>query len=300
MARQGIDYYRYDAMDNEDESRKYVFVKNLDSNVISLMNSKVTRLVFSLIYPDKLDSLLTKLNNIIEYNNSVSAIVLYLNQKYVNRGIAEQLNEFEKQNGIKIVTNSEIYDSDFKYKQIDCYVSNFAKLLSSNIEFDYIIFDNPDSLCVQRGVIDYIVKFDVGINFGKINGYWKESILAHRTLVQWISQRLSSDLVDLNCKGVAHGMFMSADSARSIFSLIVDFMHLCQKNTDLPQYLAEEVLFQVMALIVEKEQGKSLKKSPTLTYMPWDRNLQWTTEQIKQAQEGVGIPKGRFFINSIN
>lgn len=113
-------------------------------------------------------------------------------------------------------------------------------------------------------------------------------------------QKLNADIADLNCKGAAQGMFLSYETAKAVFALLKGFLQACQQNNDLPKYPIEEVLFQVAALIIEKEQGKILKKAPTLTYMPWDRKLQWTTEQIEQAKQNIGIGDKKFIINKIN
>ncbi|EFX92829.1 glycosyltransferase, group 2 family protein [Actinobacillus ureae ATCC 25976] len=299
LNRQGITHYQYSAIDDNDESRKYTFIKNFDNPTPVLTNNNHTKLAFSLVYPDQLDNLLKKLNNIIEYNNGVVAIIVHINPQYINNNITNKLSEFEKQHKLKVIVNSAIEYNNFKYRQVNYYLDNFNKLLESGINFDYVIFDNYDSLYVQPGSSDYMVKFDIGMNFGKINGYWQEKIVSHQALRHWVSQKISMNISDLACKGMVQGMFLNVNSAKAIFALLSEFLQLCKQTNDLPKYPTEEILFQVMASIAEKEQGKSFKKSPTLTYMPWDRKLQWTTEQIEQARQGIGISKNKFLINSI-
>lgn len=299
LVRQGITNYSYNAIDDNDESRKYSFVKNQDNPNEVLPSDFRIKLAFSLIYPNRLDGLLEKLKNIFEYNVGVVVIVLYVDSKFINNNISSQLHKLGKENNTKIIINSDESYAHFRYNQVNYYLSNFNKLLLSDIIFDYVIFDNFDSLCVQYGASDYMKKFDVGMNFGAVNGYWKDKILAHKSLIHWTTQKLGVQIADLSCKGAVQGMFMSVDSAKNIFTLLGEFMQLCQKCDDMPNYLAEEVLFQVMALTAEKQQNKTFRKSPTLTYMPWERKLQWTAEQIEQARQGIGISKNKFFISSV-
>lgn len=299
LARQGISHYEYMAADNDDSSRKYLFDKTQNFEEFPLLDYEETKFAFSLVYPDKLDGLISKLNNIIEYNNSVNAIVVNVNSRYFDDEIGKRLSEFEIKNNLKVIVNSTVFDNEFKYKQAELYLSNFTKLILSCVEFYYIIFDNHDSLCVRHGANDHLVNFDIGMSFGKINGYWQPKILAHRTLSEWVMQKLNADIANLNCKGAAQGMFLSYETAKTVFALLKGFLQACQQNNDLPKYPTEEVLFQVAALIIEKEQGKILKKAPTLTYMPWDRKLQWTDKQIQDAKQGIGIDKNKFNINSI-
>lgn len=299
LNRQGITYYQYSAVDDNDESRKYTFIKNFDKSFMALESENSTKLVFSLVYPERLDNLFNKLNNILEYNKGIIAVVVHINPQYVNNEITNKLIEFEKTHNLKVLLNSTAEYKDFKYRQADYYLNNFNKLLKLGIGFDYMVFDNHDSLFVQHGSNDYMVKFDIGMNFGKISGYWRESILAHQTLSNWVNQKLGLNIADVICKGAAQGMFLNTDSAKAIFALVAEFLQLCQKNNDLPKYPTEEVLFQIMALITEKGRNKCFKKSPTLTYMPWERKLQWTTEQVEQAKLGIGIGKNKFIINAI-
>lgn len=148
------------------------FEKTQNAEEFPPLDYERTKFAFSLVYPDKLDGLISKLNNIIEYNNSVNAIVVNVNSRYFDDEIGKRLSEFEIKNNLKVIVNSAVFDNEFKYKQADLYLSNFTKLILSCVEFDYIIFDNHDSLCVRHGANDHLVNFDIGMSFGKINGYW--------------------------------------------------------------------------------------------------------------------------------
>lgn len=136
---------------------------------------------------------------------------------------------------------------------MEYYLSNFNQLLLSNIDFDYIVFDNFDSLYVQHNSADYMSKFDIGMNFGSVGGYWKDKILSHQSLADWVAQKMDKQISSINCKGATQGMFMSIGSAKMIFALLQEFLNICHQNNDMPTYLAEEVLFQVMLLTAEKE-----------------------------------------------
>ena len=299
LARQGIKHYSYDAVDESDDSRKYCF--NRTSVFIPEFTHKAipkTKIAFSVVYPEQPTGLLSKLNNIIEYNSSVVAIIVHVDKQY-QEGAIQVAEQFEKENSIKVLINSNISYKNHKYRQIEYYLSNFALLEQSNIKFDYILFDNFDSLYVQHGLDEHIAKFDIGMNFGEINGYWKDKILTHSTLNTWAKNNLQIELSQLRCKGAVQGMFIKSDFAKQIFRRIAVFWRQCEQNNDLPTYLAEEILPQLMVLAVEKSQNQSIKKTTTLTYMPWERKLQWTEKQIEEAKQGVGIPKGRFLINSV-
>lgn len=300
LARQGIEHYSYDAVDDNDESRKYCFNRTSVIAPKSTYNAApTTKVAFSVVYPEQPIGLLAKLHNIIEYNAGVVAIVAHVDKKYQTQ--AQQVAaQFEKEHDtIKVLINSDIDYKNHKYRQIEYYLSNFKLLEQSHITFDYIVFDNFDSLCVQHGIDSHIAKFDIGMNFGEINGYWKDKILLHRTLNTWVKHNLNKELPQLRCKGVAQGMFIKADMAKQVFAQMERFWEQCQQNNDLPSYLAEEVLTQLMILAIEESQKQVTTKTATLTYMPWERKLQWTQEQIEAAKQGVGIPKGRFLINRI-
>ncbi|OOR88702.1 hypothetical protein B0182_09380 [Moraxella bovis] len=66
-----------------------------------------------------------KLDNIIEYNFGIVVIILHLNPKFISIDISNKLYEFENQHNVKIIINSEISYENFKYKQVEYYLSNF-------------------------------------------------------------------------------------------------------------------------------------------------------------------------------
>ncbi|AKG06908.1 hypothetical protein AAX06_00385 [Moraxella bovoculi] len=140
-----------------------------------------------------------KLDNIIEYNFGIVVIILHLNPKFISIDISNKLYEFENQHNVKIIINSEISYENFKYKQVEYYLSNFNQLLLSNIDFDYIVFDNFDSLYVQHNSADYMSKFDIGMNFGSVGGYWKDKILSHQSLADWVAQKMDKQISSINC-----------------------------------------------------------------------------------------------------
>ncbi|QIM61882.1 acetylgalactosaminyl-proteoglycan 3-beta-glucuronosyltransferase [Pasteurellaceae bacterium Orientalotternb1] len=297
LARQGIKHYHYSALDNDNASRKYTFKRNEDIIYKPVQNREKKGLAFSLVYPDHTEGLFKKLSNIIEYNPETTIIVAHINKKHLTQEILIKANQFEKEHNIKLIINFDVDYNNYKFRQIEYYLSNFQKLIESKVEFDYIVFDNFDSLYIKQNSYSHMKKYDIGMNFGKINGYWQDKILSHNTLIEWTKKFLNKDLTELSCKGTAQGVFMKIDIANAIFEMIEKFIYSYKANKDYPQYLAEEVLFQLIALIIEKQKGKKLISQTTLTHLPWERKLQWSKDQIREAKEGFGVSSNKFVIN---
>lgn len=299
LSRQGLEHYSYDAIDNDDASRRYIFKKNGKAKHHTSKIKPMGKLAFSLVYPDSLDSLLNKLHNILEYNPEAVIIAVHINKKRLTQEILNKVNLFEKEKDIKVILNYELDYSNYKFRQVEYIANNVNKLVQANVDFNYIVFDNFDSLYVKHNSYSHMQKADIGMNFGKINGYWQDKILSHKSLAQWANEHLNKAISDLSIKGTAQGMFMKKGVAKSVFDLLEQFLDVCKKNNDYPQYLSEEVLFQLMVLILENRNGSILKKQTTLTYMPWERKLQWTDKQVEEAKQGIGIAENKFLINSI-
>lgn len=297
LKRQGINYYSYDAIDDNKESRKYVF--NRTSEPLPIIQYKnAMYLAFSLVYPDEPKNLLSRLNNIIEYNPSTVAVVVHIDKQYTAQA-TQAIDEFNNNNDTKVIVSSDIAYDNYKYRQVEYHANNFEKLEELGIAFDYVVLDNYDSLCVQYGMGNYMARFDVGMNFGEINGYWKDKILAHQTLNRWVQNNLNTPLTQLRCKGVAHGLFIKKSITKAVFEKVASFWQLCIQNNDLPAYPTEEILPQLMVLAIEYSQNKAFAKTATLTYMPWERKLQWSDEQIEYAKRGIGLPNGKFLISRV-
>ncbi|HDR1836893.1 TPA: glycosyltransferase, partial [Pasteurella multocida] len=72
LNRQGINYYNYDKFDDLDESRKYIFNKTAEYQEemdilkdLKLIQNKDAKIAVSIFYPNTLNGLVKKLNNII-------------------------------------------------------------------------------------------------------------------------------------------------------------------------------------------------------------------------------------------
>ncbi|OOF74491.1 acetylgalactosaminyl-proteoglycan 3-beta-glucuronosyltransferase, partial [Rodentibacter caecimuris] len=320
LKRQGITHYSYDAQDNDDASRKYVFnccathngvyktVEQVDAMVSIPQQSSValqekqkveTSLAFSLVCSGKPQGLIKKLENILEYNPQVKVIIIHIDKRQLNVAIQSAVEIFEKENKICVLLNSEQDMENARFRQIEYHYSNFKQLTEQKIQTDYIVFDYIDNIFVQKNSVQYIQKFDMGINFGMISGYWKDSILSHKTLQNWIKEKLGKMPNELRIKGTAQGIFIKTELAKTLFGYIDEIIKKCILNNDLPKYLTEEIWLQVALLIFEKEEKTSLKKGGTLTYLPWERKLQWSQEQIQAARDGTGLPVNKYIIGNV-
>lgn len=303
LARQGLTYYSYDPMDDKDDSRKYIFTKKAEYEFVNTQEIQKTsisekkNIAVSIFYPSKLDGLIAKLENISEYNKNITAVVLHINKNYASPNTLKSIEEFTAKTNIKVILNSDIGYENFKYRQMEYHLSNFQKLTDDTI--DYFMIDNFDSMYVLKDAYTHMQKYDIGINLGDISGYWKDIILAHKSLNDFVNTHLGKTLSSLRIKGTSQGLFMQYTLAKELFLLIEELLKQCTSNKDMPKYLAEEIWFALALTILESKQNKSYKKTGTLTYMPWERKLQWTKEQIEEAKQGIGISKGRFLINRV-
>ncbi|MGP4118821.1 glycosyltransferase [Psychrobacter aquimaris] len=296
LKRQGINTYNYSSVEDNDTSRKFSFVKN--NNIEEVLPT----LAFSIIYLDHIDNLLPQVNNILKYNPTTIAIVIHVKEEYLTKEILRQVDIIASSNGVDIVLNSDIpYNERSKFNKHQYYLSNF-KILEKLVEKpDYLILEAYDSCFVKQGAASLIRSYDIGINRGKINGYWKEKVVSHKTLLDIIEDYFpKQDINKLEIKGTVQGAFYKFDFAKNIFELINIFDTRCKASNDLAHYLTEEIWFPLAASIIECQGTKKFRKLTTLTYMPWDRNLKWTPRQIHEARLGIGIPENKFAISSIN
>ncbi|HDR1244997.1 TPA: glycosyltransferase, partial [Pasteurella multocida] len=101
LNRQRVSNYNYDEFDNLDESRKYIFNKTADYQEeidilkdIKIVQRKDAKVAISIFYPNRLDGLVKKLNNIIEYNKNVLIIVLHIDKNHLTSDIKKEILEF--------------------------------------------------------------------------------------------------------------------------------------------------------------------------------------------------------------
>ena len=307
LKRQGITTYNYSAVEDNDTSRKFSFVRNYKSEIDELSGKEEPKnnslinigMVFSIIYPDKLDKLLKRINNIFEYNKNISAIVIHCNSKFANKEIIQDINDLSKDNQVEILLNFQDDYTDYKYRQAEYHLNNFKLLESKKIKGQYFIFDNADSMHVLPNSYNHICNYQIGAQPNVILGYWKDRVFKHQTLIRFVQNELAQPLESLKVKGAIHGMFLEYPIARQVFSIINSLVELCRNHNDFPEYLTDEIWFHLAVLILEKQQKILFRRTTTLTYLPWDRKLLWTEEQIAEARLGRGLSENKYIINKV-
>ncbi|AAK02859.1 glycosyltransferase [Pasteurella multocida] len=308
LNRQRVSNYNYDEFDNLDESRKYIFNKTADYQEeidilkdIKIVQRKDAKVAISIFYPNRLDGLVKKLNNIIEYNKNVLIIVLHIDKNHLTSDIKKEILEFHNKNQINILLNNDVsYYTNNRLIKTKAHLSNMNKLRQLNLNLEYIIFDNHDSLFIKNDSYNHIKKYDIGMNFSSLTNDWINKINAHSPFKNLIKKYFNdNDLKTINMKGASQGMFIKYTLAHDIATIMKEVITLCQSTDSVPEYNTEDIWFQFALLILEKKTGHVFNKTSTLTYMPWERKLQWTNEQIESAKRGENIPVNKFIINSI-
>lgn len=308
LNRQGITYYNYDEFDDLDESRKYIFNKTAEYQEeidilkdIKIIQNKDAKIAVSIFYPNTLNGLVKKLNNIIEYNKNIFVIVLHVDKNHLTPDIKKEILAFYHKHQVNILLNNDIsYYTSNRLIKTEAHLSNINKLSQLNLNCEYIIFDNHDSLFVKNDSYAYMKKYDVGMNFSALTHDWIEKINAHPPFKKLIKTYFNdNDLKSMNVKGASQGMFMKYALAHELLTIIKEVITSCQSIDSVPEYNTEDIWFQFALLILEKKTGHVFNKTSTLTYMPWERKLQWTNEQIESAKKGENIPVNKFIINSI-
>ncbi|HDR1416515.1 TPA: glycosyltransferase [Pasteurella multocida] len=308
LNRQGINYYNYDKFDDLDESRKYIFNKTAEYQEemdilkdLKLIQNKDAKIAVSIFYPNTLNGLVKKLNNIIEYNKNIFVIILHVDKNHLTPDIKKEILAFYHKYQVNILLNNDIsYYTSNRLIKTEAHLSNINKLSQLNLNCEYIIFDNHDSLFVKNDSYAYMKKYDVGMNFSALTHDWIEKINAHPPFKKLIKTYFNdNDLRSMNVKGASQGMFMKYALAHELLTIIKEVITSCQSIDSVPEYNTEDIWFQFALLILEKKTGHVFNKTSTLTYMPWERKLQWTNEQIESAKKGENIPVNKFIINSI-
>lgn len=81
---------------------------------------------------------------------------------------------------MNILLNNDIsYYTSNRLIKTEAHLSNINKLSQLNLNCEYIIFDNHDSLFVKNDSYAYMKKYDVGMNFSALTHDWIEKINAH-------------------------------------------------------------------------------------------------------------------------
>ncbi|MGC6248505.1 acetylgalactosaminyl-proteoglycan 3-beta-glucuronosyltransferase, partial [Bisgaard Taxon 45] len=239
--------------------------------------------------------------NIIEYNKNIFVIVLHIDKNHLTLDIKKEILAFYNTHQVNILLNNDVsYYTNNRLIKTEAHLSNINKLTQLNLNFEYIIFDNHDSLFVKNDCYDYMKKYDVGMNFSALTNDWIEKINAHPPFKKLINTYFNdNDLKAINVKGASQGMFMKYMLAHELLTIMKEVITSCQSTDSVPEYNTEDIWFQFALLILEKKTGHVFNKTSTLTYMPWERKLQWTKEQIVCEKLGENIATNKFIINSI-
>lgn len=306
LKRQKIDNYKYEAIDNDNSNRSYRFVlnKNIIPKSYSTLSSHCEtnhKMVFNIVCASKPIGIERKIDNLIEYNKNIVTIIFCIHKKFITSELQKSVTRLSEKYNIKILINDNIEnDNVFKLNQAEAYLSNYLTITDNQFEYDYMIFDNYDSIFVRHEVDKHICQFDYGINYGNIDGYWKEKILSHKTLHSMVEKHIKNKkLSELTIKGTFQGAFIKKKYLQEIFNLILELKNNALKEKQAITYLSHEVWFPLATMIL-KNKYNSLKHTHTLTYLPWDRKLEWTDQQIDDAKKGIGIPNKKYCINKID
>lgn len=310
LQRQGITSYDYTALDDDDSSRKYVFRSGQKNQIaqmkdqqiaINRKRSEMVSAVYILDFPNTLEKLKDKISNILQYNPLAKAFIIHVDKQYLTNEISKQLYMLEVDRQVKIIINEETFvDTHKSCLGIAVLLDSFDKIKALDFIPDYVIFDEYDSLYVLPNSLEYIVKYDLGLNFSALSKEWQNKVSSHKTLVEFIAKVSDKfDLSNARIKGSPNGMFFNYDLAQEIFYKLGELLKLCEKNNDFPLYRPKDFWIQLCVLLSEEQRGTTFNKTIGLTYMPWERKLQWTKKQIEEAKQGIGISKNKFLINSI-
>lgn len=313
--RQGIHSYQYVASDDDPSSRKYRFVPcNIEKGVLpetgkrgeqlfsteEKMANKSTSggLVFSIVCPAFPEGLLKKLENIVLYN-SCEAVVVCIDKKYVTERLRNEVEKFGQKNQVIVRINPQEYPKDARFRYCELYLSNFEILKKLECNAEYLVFEAYSSMYVLSDSLVYMRKYDIGMNFGRVDGYWQKAISSHQTLLNFMQERNLGELNALNIKGVIGGTFVRLELAVRLFDIVSDLVKLCHEHKDYAKYPTEEIWFQLAVKYLENQLGASFKKTASLTHFPWERQLSWTVEQIEKAKQGIGIGKNKYSIGNV-
>jgi chondroitin synthase len=179
------------------------------------------------------------------------------------------------------------------------HISNYKYLLGLGVNFEYFVLEASNSLYVRFGAYDYMRSFDLGIGRGAINQYWKDAILKHNVLQEFVFKTTGKDkaLSEQHLKGCHEGSFYSYEIAKKVFKLTEELDWISLENNDLPTYPTEEIWFQLAVLVLNE--NRQLRIGNTLTYMPWDRGLEWREEHVDELARGGGLPANKFAIKRV-
>lgn len=258
------------------------------------------KLVYSITCHESLESIVDQVKNYL-YFNKEAIIIIHINKDCDDLFLQVKSNYFLSESvGDRVFINeNRVSTSKSDYNLHCAHILNLKLINRMGIDFDYFILEASNSLMILNGVSDYISEFDIGLGFGKVNQYWADKIRGHASLVNFISDFAPHiNLENSLLKGCHEGAFFSSSIVGSVFGLVDAIDSYCRINNDPPNYPTEEVWFQV-AFSILKKSFPGIKVSGTTTYLPWERNLKWTEDQVIDVINNKSLPKGKFSIKRI-
>lgn len=235
-------------------------------------------------------------------------IVIHINKSegLVYEKLKFILNNLDQSISSKIYLNPNRFDTGKNAFSLHlAHLGNYDLLAKAGLGFDYFALEASNSLFIRKGAERYMADFDVGIGRGVVAGYWKDPIINHNTLNEYLCSESSLPKLESKgrlCaikKGCHEGAFFSSGVVDQIFSEVRNIDELCKLRSDPPHYPTEEVWFQVAVTKCQHEK-KDLTIGDTLTYLPWHRNLLWSDELLEGALNGNELPRNKFSIKRIS
>lgn len=251
------------------------------------------RLVVSLSVHESPLSVIDQCNNLVHVAEA-DYVVIHVNARssltysYLKGNMPNELKG-------KVFLSNERYDTgkeSFCLHKAHC--SNYKFIEENQLNYDYFLLEASNSLFVKFGVKEFIGKYDYGVGNGKLQGYWEDKVLGHKSLIDFIGEK---EIKWQYFKGCHEGAYFRREILADFFSFIEELDVFCEKNGDLPTYPTEEVWFQLACQYLFKN---SYQFSNTITYLPWHKGLEWTLQEIKLliANE-LELPSGKFSIKRI-
>lgn len=240
------------------------------------------KILFSLSVHEEIKTVLNQIDNIQHFVPN-SIIVIHVNS--ASDELFEQLHAaaFLLQN--VYITPDRVDSAKGAFVLDMAHLNNFKYAKNLGLQFEYIVLEASNSLFVRYGLLEYMTNFDAGSHLRSLkidsHGDWNKKVFAHLPFFniryKYIDDGLSLDVI---YKSTHEGSFYRKEVADFVFDLVSNIRDQCIANNDLPNYPTEEFWFP-FALKCYQLKHPDVKVSPTITYMPWDRRLSWSINDVR-------------------
>lgn len=195
------------------------------------------------------------------------------------------------------ITEDRVHTGKDDYSLDNAHINNYYFLINNNIKFDYFLLEASNSLFIRYGVEECLSKYDAG-NFLRViqennTEYWTPKVYSHETYTLFSQKMLPNE--GKIYKSMHEGSFYKAEIAGKIMQIVKNMREICVLFNDYPTYPTEEFWFSLALKKVINEYGELKIRSP-LTYMPWNRNLLWSIDDVNIF---LNDPKDFFSIKRI-